>query len=118
MSLLTALQDFQDRTLAGLDGPLARTLYLLRLKSETGEFSHWGLQRAHGDERARQAIVSSWKQLRREVLRSDVRTLLAEASEWDQPTTALRTDELEDAHLSLVLECLAEVRRHVSRKVA
>lgn len=118
MTLLSAFEDFQKRTLAGIEGSLAKLLYTLELRADSGEFVHWGLERIHGKERAREAILTSYKQLRRGVLRADFASLTKEQERSSILPTSVPERDLEDAHLNLVFSCLAEHRRRGSRKAA
>ncbi len=118
MKLFSALEDLQERTLQAVNGPLYQLTYLLSLREASGEFAHWGLEHKYGAERARQAIKSSFYELRKNVLRSDLRSLLEEGvSAEELGRGALQVADLQDAHLSLIFECLAEAH-HGSKKAA
>jgi hypothetical protein len=56
MRLRNARQSFAEETLSSLPHLLARLCYVFELRDGSGEFSHWGLERTYGVDKARAAI--------------------------------------------------------------
>jgi len=81
MSLLSAWEDFQQTTLKAIAGSLRKLEYLAQLRDGKGGYSHWGLTRVHGEERARAALAESHKSELSNVLRTPIRMLEQDAEE-------------------------------------
>jgi len=102
MTLLSAHDDFQTRTLAAIPGPLARLRYVAGLyDSSRRRYSHWGLERVHGMEAAEQAIRRAHFQALLELLRTPLEKLVQEVEaefpeQQKNATTVL--EELERPH--------------------
>ena len=81
MTLLSAYEDFVVRTLAPLPGLLARLVYLGSLRSEAGDYRHWGMSRAYGDGSASEALAQAHTEVWLEVLRTPIPALFAETQD-------------------------------------
>lgn len=81
MALLSALQDIQRTTLKAITGSLRRLEYLAQLRDGRGGYSHWGLTRVHGEERAETALAECHRSELSKVLRTPIRTLEVDAEE-------------------------------------
>lgn len=68
MSFLNAYDDFVD-TLGQVVGPIAKLAYIDSLRSESGVFTHWGLERVHGEACAHAAIEKAAADLAESLLR-------------------------------------------------
>src|SRR5437660_733497 len=75
----SAKDDFTQNTLAKMSGHLTKAEYLARLLDENGGLSHWGLEREHGVESAREAIDQAYSSQIQEMLRVSIRELWYEA---------------------------------------
>lgn len=75
MTLLSAQEDFVVRTLGALQGCWARLLYTAQLRDQSGRYSHWGLDRTYGGEKAQATIQQAHKDVFRMVLRQPIREL-------------------------------------------
>jgi len=78
MTLLSAEEDFEVRSLAAFDSPLAKLAYCAELRTPNGRYQHWGLARNHGEEAADAAIARAHGSVFLEVLRSPMRTLIVQ----------------------------------------
>lgn len=81
MAFLSALQDVQKTTLKAIAGSLRKLEYLAQLRDGTGGYSHWGLTRVHGKERADVALAESHRCELSHVLRTPLQSLEADAEE-------------------------------------
>ena len=103
MTLLSAEEDFDVRSLAVFDSPLAKLAYCAELRTASGRYQHWGLARSHGEEAADAAIARAHGSVFLEVLRSPIRTLIVQERQ-----AAARAG-------SQLLEVLAGLRRNIAR---
>jgi len=81
MSFLSALQDVQKTTLRAISGSLRKLEYLAQLRDSAGGYSHWGLTRVHGKDRADIALADSHRCELSKVLRTPLQTLEVDAEE-------------------------------------
>jgi hypothetical protein len=81
MTLLSAWEDLQRTTLRAISGSLRRLEYLAQLRDGRGSYSHWGLSRVHGEDRAETALAESHRSQLSNVLRTPIRTLEEDAEE-------------------------------------
>ena len=71
MPLQSALEDLLGTTLAGVVGIVGKMQYVASLRdARSGNYSHWGLSRAHGDLAAQQALAEAHRQLFLKMLRT------------------------------------------------
>jgi hypothetical protein len=84
MTLLSALQDVQKTTLSAIAGSLRRLEYLAELRDDGGAYSHWGLTRIYGKERAASALQESHRSELSKVLRTPLRNLEVDAEQSSQ----------------------------------
>jgi hypothetical protein len=73
--LLSAIQDFEGRTLSAVPGLLGKLRYVALLCKNKGEGFHWGLQKIYGSGAAEKAIKNSHRALIGQVLRTPLRDL-------------------------------------------
>jgi hypothetical protein len=79
MALLSATEDFRDRTLKAIDGKMARLRYIANLRdSSTLKYRHWGMERNHGEAAAVQAIGTAHREVFLDVLRTPLAELADE----------------------------------------
>ena len=78
MNLFSASEDLAIRTLKHLPGALARLLYLVTLRDDDGNYSHWGMARVFGDEASMQAAREAHKEAFNEILRTPLQKLWSE----------------------------------------
>jgi hypothetical protein len=78
MKFYSPEEDIVVNTLAAIPSCIEKLNFLLNIREENGEFSHWGLERVHGKQRARAAISEAYRSVLREVLIKPVRDL------WDE----------------------------------
>ena len=74
MVLLSAIQDFQVRTLRAVPGLLGKLRYVAFLRYK-GEGFHWGLEKLYGSVVAEKAIMDSQRALITQVLRTPLADL-------------------------------------------
>lgn len=133
MTLLSALEDVLQRTLASLPGTLQKLEYVSSLRMD-GRYAHWGLSRVYGEDCAQRALESAHHMLVSDVLRTPLHSLLEDsnAQNGTQPGAAAYVDNLRQRsgnllpqspgpgvtrHLSSVLHALsalARSRRHAT----
>jgi len=82
MHPVSASDDFVTTTLEGVPGALAKLVYLSGLRDESGEIQHWGLEKIHGRERAREALKSAYYKLMREFLAMPLPEIWHEVEEY------------------------------------
>lgn len=56
MKLLSAYDDFTERTMRGLVSTLSKVGFLSGIRSSAGDYQHWGLERTFGKESAQTAM--------------------------------------------------------------
>lgn len=78
MTLLCALEDLMNRTLAAIPGMLGRLEYLSSLKGD-GRYGHWGLSRVYGQRAAQRALADAHKLLVAEVLQTPLEMLVEDS---------------------------------------
>ena len=81
MALLSALQDVQKTTLKAITGSLRKLEYLAELRDDSDGYSHWGLSRIYGRDRAASALAESHRSELSKVLRTPLSSLEADAEE-------------------------------------
>ena len=120
--ILNAAEDFKRNTLRALPTILEKLAYVCSLQTGHG-YSHWGLIRIFGEQRAHRAISTVHSELASELVRVPLRELcreyedakrrLANSEFLDEQSFALRApangDELLSAHLQLIQDSIASV---------
>ena len=112
-----------------MSGRLAKAEYLARLLDENGGLSHWGLEREHGVEAAREAMDGAYSSQIQEMLRVSLRELWYETEKAggksqrkDLLLSSLRDaiesrggkklNQVQLSHLKSVLNALLELALH------
>ena len=80
MTLYSAIEDLASRTLAALPGRFSRLLYLAGLRHSHGGYSHWGLNRVHGEQEMQRAVQEAHQRLFADVLQTPLQDLHSEVS--------------------------------------
>jgi hypothetical protein len=76
MTLRSALEDLLGTTLAGVAGIVGKIEYVASLRdAQSGGYSHWGLNRAYGEQAAQQALAEAHRLLFLKLLRTPLRAL-------------------------------------------
>jgi len=75
---LSPFEDFQARTLSALSGLWAKLLYMAELRSDDGNYQHWGHSRVHGESLSQIALSKAHSELYITLLRSPIRELVEE----------------------------------------
>jgi hypothetical protein len=83
MTLLSARQDFVQRTLAALGGIWKRLVFTAGLRTNTGEYEHWGLERVHGAVESRSAIALAHLDLIGELVTTPIAEVVEGVTELD-----------------------------------
>ena len=132
MTLKSAYEDLRQRTVERIPGTWGRLKYVAGLRSSTGGYAHWGLERVHGTGAAQDAFLKVHKTLVKTILQTRLRALREDLGESSQaegtsptsyasilrgslhqllPSGCPRESQL---HLSSVLETLTilAARRH------
>lgn len=124
------MQDLQERTLRAVSGLLGKLDYLASLRSQDGLYSHWGMERVHGEEATRRALRDAHRAVVSNILRTPLRSLVRDAEESaaikqtdpgellqglrEHPTeiTPLNAGVGTERHLSSVLHALLRLVRN------
>jgi hypothetical protein len=99
MTLKSAMQDLQERTLRAVSGLLGKLDYLASLRSQDGLYSHWGMERVHGEEATRRALRDAHRSIVSNILRTPLRHLVRDAEE---------SAAVKQTHASELLQSLRE----------
>ena len=91
MAYRSASEDVLTTTLASLPGAWGKLHYLSGLRTEDGDYDHWGLTRLHGEAAVQRALREAHSDVFLEILRTPLATLLEEAtlSAADQESDAV-----------------------------
>src|SRR5579864_4349474 len=73
---LSAFEDFKRRTLSAIAGVWERFIYVAELRSQDGQYEHWGHRRVHGDVNSHSALARIHSELYLQVLRTPVRDMI------------------------------------------
>jgi hypothetical protein len=129
MSLKSAAEDLQARTLLAVSGLLGKLEYLAGLRQRDGSYTHWGLSRVHGDEATQRALGEAHRGVVSSILRTPLRELSRDLDDSGRGTKREPADllkKLSDAssqvvppqpgagasrHLSSVLRALANLTK-------
>lgn len=84
MTLLSAIQDVQQTTLAAVRGVLRRLEYLAHLQDDHGGYSHWGMARMHGDSATQEALAQAHRSALSRVLATPIGELLEDIEKSSQ----------------------------------
>src|SRR5689334_8620213 len=91
-----AVQDLQDRTLAGLPGDLTRLVYLSSTRDyNTGEYQHAGLADRFGSDAAQRALARCHRAAFQDLLDLNLAHLVGQLSAYIESTGADRERVLE-----------------------
>ncbi len=80
MTFYSALEDFAGRTLAALPSRFVRLLYLAGLRDARGGYSHWGLNRIHGEAEMQKAAAESHRHVFADLLQTPLQDLESDAA--------------------------------------
>lgn len=119
----SASEDFKRRTLSVLPTLLERLAYICSLQTNRGEYQHWGLKRAFGDQVAHDAIRRAHNEASLELIRAPIEEIYKEYKEavsrkegphvLTADTLVLRApvsgDELLSSHVRLLRDSLEAV---------
>jgi hypothetical protein len=129
MSLKSAAEDLQARTLRAVSGLLGKLEYLAGLRQGDGSYTHWGLSRVHGDDATQRALGDAHRGVVSAILRAPLRKLLEDLNDSGRETnrdSAEMLSKLNNAssqvvppqagagasrHLSSVLRALASLAK-------
>lgn len=81
MTLASAYEDFQQRTLGALPGLWARLRYIAGLRGAAGSYRHWGMSRTFGSEATQHVVGTAHSELFVKLLRTPLRQLTTEFTE-------------------------------------
>ncbi len=79
MAYLSASEDVLATTLASLPGAWGKLHYFSGLRTEAGDYDHWGLTRLHGQAAVQRALREAHRDVFLEILRTPLAPLLEEA---------------------------------------
>jgi hypothetical protein len=94
---LSPFEDFQARTLSALAGLWTKLLYMAELRSEDGQYCHWGHSRVHGELLSQAALARAHSELYISLLRSPIKELVEDietTSDGSDPKELMRKIEV------------------------
>jgi hypothetical protein len=94
MTLKSAKEDLQARTLRAVSGLLGKLEYLASLRQEDGSYLHWGLSRTYGEGAAQQALADAHRSLVSVILRTPLRKLREDVDQSCGPKNLTQTEFL------------------------
>jgi hypothetical protein len=130
MTMLSAWDDLRENTLRVIAGSLRRLEYLAQLRDGNGGYSHWGLTRVHGEQRAATALADTHRRELSKVLSTPIRDLEQDAEESSREAGKAEGEYLQSLsegcpkllppdpgagsgrHFSSVLHALSSLQRH------
>ena len=95
MTLKSAMEDLQSRTLRAVSGLLGKLDYLASLREPDGSYSHWGLARVHGESATQRALGDAHRGAVTKILRTPLRSLLQDVKNSGNPKEPGQVDMLE-----------------------
>lgn len=95
MGIRTPLEDFVKNTLAALPGYWQKLLYFGELRRETAKYDHWGMKRRYGTEASTQAMGAAHTDVFLRILRTPLRTLLADVRAAASPQNRTQQEYME-----------------------
>jgi hypothetical protein len=121
--ILDAKDDFKRRTLSALPTLLEKLAYICSLQTETGDYTHWGMNRVFGRESASQAIQAAHDETAGALISVPVKNIYdqflvavekPESSQLLNPEALVlksssSDDELLSAHLRLIQNSIASL---------
>lgn len=95
MGIRTPLEDFVKNTLAALPGYWQKLLYFGELRRETAKYDHWGMKQRYGTEASTQAMSAAHTDVFVRILRTPLRTLLADLRSAAAPQNRTQQEYVE-----------------------
>jgi len=117
MSLKSAAEDLQARTLRAVSGLLGKLEYLAGLRQGDGSYTHWGLSRVHGDDATQRALGEAHRGVVSAILRMPLRKLLQDLDDSGRESKRDPADllaKLSDSSQAVPPQPGAGVSRHLS----
>ena len=131
MTLLSAYEDFVNRTLSSVPGLLAKLAYLGSLRDDAGDYCHWGMSRTFGQGSASEALAQAHTDAWLEMLRTPIPVLFGETqdSKMEDETWREQPEQLTPPNVSggtkrhfksilLALSLLSQAQKEPTRKAA
>lgn len=75
MTLISALEDLKQNTLAAVSGLLARLAYLASLRHGSGQYEHWGMKSVYGADTAERALRTAHGEVVAAILKTPLSAL-------------------------------------------
>ena len=116
MTLKSAMQDVQERTLRAVTGMLAKLQDLVSLRNQEGAYSHWGLERIHGESATQNALKDAHRGVVSSILRTQLRNLFRDLQETSgsEKETADLLDHLQASPQIVPPKSAAGTERHLN----
>src|SRR2546429_1724588 len=122
MTLKSALDDVLKTTLAAVSGIIGKLEYIAGLRDGNKKYTHWGLQRLHGEEATQQALAEAHRLFFLNILRAPLRMLKEdlkqssdaqqaaphEYAERDRKSTRLNSSH---GYISYAVFCLKKTKK-------
>lgn len=93
MPLLSAYEDFCERTLGALNGVWKKLEFVSGLKAEKGHYEHWGLKYTYGPVQANRAMAQAHSEAFQKVLETPIPTLDRELKDTGGKDAAERPEQ-------------------------
>lgn len=129
MKLISAYDDFVERTLSRIEGKVQRLAFLARLHDK-GKYEHWGMSQTYGKEQADSAISTVHSESWTDLLRTKISSVFqGKKIEENELSSLSKTEAAERVvpdgstrssvrHFRFIIETLARLTRGVSRRVS
>jgi hypothetical protein len=114
MTLKSAYDDLYQRTIERIPGTWAKLKYIAELRSSSGSYMHWGLERVHGPVASQDAFTKVHKMVLQNILRTRLNALREECAEADR-ANLLSSGSVLNLNLNQVLPsgCPKETELHL-----
>lgn len=115
MRLLSAYDDFMNRTIASLTTRAAQLRFMHDIWDGV-RYDHWGMSSAYGDEAAQEAMRKAHDHIVKEIIRSPIAELSGDLRDFPSDVKVAAVQKsfgpATAAHLDLVVGTLDLIRKH------
>ncbi len=77
MRIISAIDDFMERSVRSVDGALEKLRFVARLRksSEQSSYEHWGMSKTYGEQEANKAMAEAHSRVWIDILRTPIQNL-------------------------------------------
>lgn len=129
MKLISAYDDFVERTLSRIEGKIQRLTFLAKLHGK-GKYEHWGMSQTYGEEQADSALGTAHSESWTDLLRTKISSVFLGKKIDESELNALSKTEAAERvvpdgstrssvrHFRFIIETLTRLTRGVSRRAS